>query len=262
LRQTTTKRESIPVRVLSLAKDRAGKSVEFEPRQTKRAFEHIVEQIRNRIYNGLLVPGDRLPSERELAEQFHTARLAVREAFRVLEESGLIRIKKGKMGGAYIKEFTRKNVSQSLVDKIEDHVFSMEDLMEARAGIESLIVELAIQRITADDVKALKKNIVDTDRLISKGINSAEVQLKFHLLLARVARNSTLETVLRSILNVFGQFLMREFDPPRDHLKKHLEEHKNILETVEKRTQEQAKKQIVSHVKQSTRHFSVTNTRT
>jgi GntR family transcriptional regulator, transcriptional repressor for pyruvate dehydrogenase complex len=262
LRQTTIKRESIAARVSGIARDRAAETVEFEPRQTKRAFEHIVEQIRNRIYKGLLKAGDRLPSERELAEQFHTARLAVREAFRVLEESGLIRIKQGKMGGAYIEEFTGKNVSQSLGDRIEDHVFSMEELMEARAGIESLIVELAIQRITNDDVKALKKNIVKTDRLISKGINSAEVQLEFHLLLARAARNLTLETVLRSILNVFGLFLMREFDPPRDHLKKHLEEHKNILKTIEKGTPEQAKEQIVNHVKQSTRHFSVTNTRT
>ena len=99
MKQTTTKRKSIPASVSSIAKDRADKSVEFEPRQTKRAFEHIVEQIRNRIYKGLLKPGDRLPSERELAEQFHTARLPVREAFRVLEESGLIHIKKGKMGG-------------------------------------------------------------------------------------------------------------------------------------------------------------------
>lgn len=261
MRQKTTKQTSRLTGVSSIVDRRADKRIEFEPRQTKRAFEHIVEQIRNRIYKGLLVPGDRLPSERELADQFNTARLAVREAFRVLEESGLIRIKKGKMGGAYIKEFTRKNVSQSLVDTIEDNVFSMEDLMEARAGIESLVVELATQRITSKDLKALKKNIAETDQLISKGTNSAEVQLQFHLLLARAARNSTLETVLRSILNVFGQFLMREFDPPRDHLERHLEEHKNILKTIEKRIPEQAKTQIINHVKQSTRHFSVTNTR-
>lgn len=260
MNQQDLKRKLSPATTSSVPKQR-DKNIQFEPRQTKRAFEHIVEQIRNRIYKGLLKPGNRLPSERELAEQFGTARLAVREAFRVLEGSGLISIRKGKMGGAYIKEFTERNVSQSLIDKMEDQVFTMEELMEARAGIESLIVELVIQRITEADFEALRKNIVETDRLISRGINSAEVQLRFHLLLARTARNSALETVLHSILNVFGQFLMREFDPPREHLQKHLEEHRNILKTIEKKASGQAKKQIMNHIKQSTRHFAVANTR-
>jgi len=259
LKQTTIKRKSIPARTSSIVKDRVDKIVEFEPRQTKRAFEHIVEQIRNRIYKGLFNPGDRLPSERELAERFHTARLAVRAAFRVLEESGLIHIKKGKMGGAYIKEFTGKNVSKSLVNTIEDHMPSMEDLMEARACVESSIVALAIERMTGNDLDALNKNIAETGRLIRQGGSSADVQIRFHVLLAKAAHNSTLESVLQSILNVFGLFLIKEFDPPRDHLEKHLADHRNILKAIEQKQSDLARKKILSHIKYFSKHFSVLN---
>ncbi len=93
--------------------------VRFEPRQTKRAFEHISEQIRNLVYTGAIKPGERLPSERELAEQFQTGRLAVREAFRVLEQMGLVYIRKGKTGGAYIGEFNKTVFSKSLIETIE-----------------------------------------------------------------------------------------------------------------------------------------------
>jgi GntR family transcriptional regulator, transcriptional repressor for pyruvate dehydrogenase complex len=200
-----------------------------------------------------------LPSERELAEQFQTARLAVREAFRVLEEAGLIHIRKGKMGGAYIKEFSKTSVSRSLTDTIENEMPSMQDLMEARACIESLIVELAVERIGRRNLQALRKNISEAGRLISKGISSSEVQVEFHILLAKAAGNSTLETVLRSIMNVLRLFLLKGVEPPREHLDKHLDDHRNILKAIQGNNGEEAKKLIKEHVQYFSKHFSVSN---
>ena len=237
------------------------KVVRFEPRPTKRAFEHISEQIRNLIYAGSIRPGERLPSERELAEQFQTGRLAVREAFRVLEEMGLIYIKKGKTGGAYIREFNKSVFSKSLTDAIESAMPSMEDLMEARAGLETLTVGFAIERMSPDDLQALKQNISEASQLINKGISSSEVQINFHILLAKAAGNSTLETLLKSIMNVLQLFLLKGIEPSREHLDKHLNDHKDILKTIQDKQPEKAKRQIVKHIQYFSQHFSVLNAR-
>ena len=76
----------------------------FDPIPTRRIFEEIADQIRQRIYDGDLKPGDRLPGERDLASQFGVGRMVVREALRTLEEGGLVQIKKGSDGGAFVKE--------------------------------------------------------------------------------------------------------------------------------------------------------------
>ena len=67
----------------------------------KRTFKEIERQIREMIYWGALKPGDKLPSEKELASQFRAGRLSVREALRTLEQAGLIVVKQGSTGGSY-----------------------------------------------------------------------------------------------------------------------------------------------------------------
>src|SRR5512136_2169173 len=76
----------------------------FQPLPVKRTFMEIANQIRSSIYAKTLKPGDKLPSERELAVQFNVGRISVREALRMLEQAGLIFIKQGSSGGAYVKE--------------------------------------------------------------------------------------------------------------------------------------------------------------
>src|SRR5262245_7819270 len=69
-----------------------------------RVSEEVVKQVQEAIFSGELKPGDRLPPERELAEQFGLSRMSVRDALRTLESSGLVKIKVGSSGGAFIRE--------------------------------------------------------------------------------------------------------------------------------------------------------------
>jgi GntR family transcriptional regulator, transcriptional repressor for pyruvate dehydrogenase complex len=229
----------------------------FEPRQTKRAFEHIVEQIRNLVYTGVIKPGERLPSERELAQQFQTGRLAVREAFRVLEQMGLLHIKTGQTGGAYINEFNKTVFLKSLADGIDSNTPTGEDIIEARASIERATVGLATQRLRPSNLQALKKNVTEADRLISKGISSAQIQMEFHILLAKAAGNITLETILRSIMDVLKLFLLTGVEPSSDDLNRHINDHKNILKAIEEKKPELAKKLVEKHIQYFTKHFSI-----
>ncbi len=85
----------------------------FHSLQTVRVSDGIARQIREVIFAGKLKPGDKLPTERELVEQFHSSRASVREAVRSLEHLGLIKIKRGAGGGTYVSEANHRPVAES-----------------------------------------------------------------------------------------------------------------------------------------------------
>jgi GntR family transcriptional regulator, transcriptional repressor for pyruvate dehydrogenase complex len=75
----------------------------FTPLPEKRTFKEIERQMRQSIHSRALKPGDRLPSEHELAAQFKAGRLSVREALRMLEQASLIVVTQGSTGGSYVR---------------------------------------------------------------------------------------------------------------------------------------------------------------
>lgn len=90
----------------------------FSPYQSKRAFEEISEQIKKAILAKKLKPGERLPSERSLAEQFQVGRLTVREALRTLETQGFVQIRKGSGGGAFIGNTDPEMLPSIIMDNL------------------------------------------------------------------------------------------------------------------------------------------------
>lgn len=82
--------------------------MQFRPIRTRRAFEEICERIREQLALGVLKPGDKLPPERDLAQQLGVSRNVLREALRSLEMAGVLRLLKGVKGGAFIQD--RKSV--------------------------------------------------------------------------------------------------------------------------------------------------------
>src|SRR5690606_8735266 len=90
--------------------------VRFEKISSKRSFENVVDQIRALIGSGQLREGDRLPPERELAAQFGVGRNTLREALRALENSGVLTLRKGVNGGAFIHSGGGEAVTKALAD--------------------------------------------------------------------------------------------------------------------------------------------------
>src|SRR5437764_7569827 len=124
----------------------------FAPVAVARASSAISEQIRNAIISGRIKAGDRLSPERELAEQFGVSRVTVRDALRSLEAMGLIQVKVGARGGAFVTAPTGSKVAQTMSDMMVMSATTPEDIGEARRIVELGPVTPARARATGEDI--------------------------------------------------------------------------------------------------------------
>jgi len=178
-----------------------------------RSFEAVVEQIREQIANGALKENDRLPAERELALQFGVSRNTVREALRALENAGLVILKKGVSGGAFICIRPGKFVTEAFSDLYRLGALNAEQLTEARVIVGVEVARLACRRIGESDLDALEQNLEKSRSLSEQGElrNKAYANLEFHEILAAATGNpvliimtDALGALIREFINVLG----------------------------------------------------------
>ncbi len=129
----------------------------------------IVEQIRGLIRGGRLKPGDRLPSERELGERFGVSRVGLREAMRVLEGNGLITIRVGSRGGAFVTAPTSSHIGEGIVDLLTLSVLRADEVTEARRIFEMGYVPLVCERADEDDISDLLEICERADAAVADG---------------------------------------------------------------------------------------------
>jgi len=216
--------------------------------QGKRAFEEIVAQLRERLRNETLKPGDRLPSERQLAEQFQLSRNSVREALRMLEHAGLIEIRKGKMGGGFVSQADPDVVARSFSDMFTLMTFSLQDLTEVRLWLTSMISRLACERATDADLSALQANIDRAAKLTAAGEWElrSEVNHEFLDLMAMSTANPIVVALQRSITNVIRE-IVRTVGPIRDD--SIVRSRRRLLRHLRARDTEKAVREMEAHVK-------------
>jgi GntR family transcriptional regulator, transcriptional repressor for pyruvate dehydrogenase complex len=210
-RESTVKRRGVVRAVTGRAARAPGRTrARFRPVKTTRAFEGIADQIRHEMAAGRLRVGDRLPPERELAEQFGVSRNTLREALRSLENAGLLRLQKGAWGGAFVRESTGDAVVAGFRDMYQLGAIAPEHLTEARVMIESIAVRVACERATSRDIAALNANIAAAAKAAAGKTgfyNQAAIHLDFHRILARATKNPVMVIVMESLLDVMQHFI-------------------------------------------------------
>jgi GntR family transcriptional repressor for pyruvate dehydrogenase complex len=231
----------------------------FQPLPVKRTFMEIANQIRSSIYSKTLKPGDKLPSERELTAQFGVGRISVREALRMLEQAGLILIKQGSGGGAYVKAADTSAISESVYDLVSRSDICLEDLTEVRLAVEKQILQSAFDKITADDMEMLEKSIKELEMVIKKKTREdipVYFELtNFHVIIARATKNPVFEIILKVLMNVTVKVLNLKLTDV-ERLKKHLSFHKTIYKAIKSRDLECAMEETEKHMLEVAHQYS------
>lgn len=220
----------------------------LEPVRRVRLYETIVKQIQDLISSGSLQPGERLPSERELAEELGVSRTSIREALRALESMGYLESRVGVGGGTYIKQITFSNIISPFSEALLRNDAFILELLEVRLILEIEVVRLAALRRSADHLSRLSVAVEKMRAEIESGDTGLSGDNEFHAALADAAGN----TVLHEFVNTCGNLLEVERE---EHLKASAEEryhalaqHEAILAAVTDQDDELAQKIMQDHI--------------
>lgn len=222
----------------------------YRPIQTLKVFEQVAVQIEERILKGQLRSGDRLPTERELAEQFQVSRTAVREALKILAQKGLVDMRPGR--GTIVVNGAPEALQNSigLVMKLQlGEVGGSDKLVEVRELLEVEIAGLAALRATETEIEALQAAVEQMDESLGDADGFIEADNVFHQALAQATQNTLILILINSIVNLLSeqrkQIFGIEGGPQRGQF-----HHRRILESVICRDADAARAAMRAHLGQ------------
>ena len=190
----------------------------FRPVKTRRIFEEICDAIREKLVSGELKAGDRLPSERELSEMLDVSRTALREAIRSLEIAGIVELKKGSKGGAFITQSGAGQVTRTFRDMLDFGHVSLATLLEARLMVMDAVVRAACERASVADIARLSRNVAETVELTKQGRYEERTlkAVEFSTLLANSTGNQVMSAILEAMASVIRRFVLIAGPPAHD----------------------------------------------
>lgn len=178
-------------------------AMKFESLKPVKAAQLIAQRVRNAVLSGELAVGDRLPTEKDLIKQFGYSRAVVREGLRLLESDGLIQLQSGRNGGAVIISPNTDRLVYTLDTLLRLQSTKAEEVHEAQRLVEPLVIQLAIDRATPDDLAAIRRTI----ELIEENPDDKDVVLeqsnRFHTLLGEATHNNVMAiitTLMREVV--------------------------------------------------------------
>lgn len=226
----------------------------FEPIPNRRAFEVVCERVRELVASGRLKQGDRLPPERQLAEQFGVSRLAIREALRSLENAGLIVLQRGPKGGAFIQGGGDTKMTELMQDMLDLGAISLAELTEARIFILGSVARLACERASEDDLEQIAESVRLNEVAVESG--SRETRLEhatdFYARLAKATKNKVMMLVVRSLTDTVKVILQRiEIYPAQDLVVSR----RRFLEALRERNADRAAHEMHIHLQKLHEHI-------
>lgn len=219
----------------------------FTPIKSKRAFEDVSYKIKTLIFEGVLKPGDKLPSEAELSKQFSVGRQTVREALRILELSGFISVKKGFGGGPIVKDKISTKISGLYLDAFQMEKISVEEFNVARLAIEKAILNSAIDNLEEKDITNLQENLSRAKDIIAKKELATDVNFEFHSLLAEASKNNVL-IILERTINRIMYNLRSQKAPDLKTSKRAIKAHEEIIKALINRDRKRAIDLLEKHL--------------
>lgn len=225
----------------------------FSAVESRRLYRQVADQIRLMITSGELAVGQRLPAERDLAEQLSVSRPTVREALIVLEVEGLVNIRMG--SGIYVVRQHSVAAAPTEPEPVEGPF----ELLQARAVIECAIAEEAAKAATPADIAALDDALNSMRGLVGDPSAVIAADRAFHTGIAAIVRNAALIRVTGEMFDMrmtpYFEKLASHFEGPATWLSA-LEEHQAIRDAIAAGDPDAAKAAMRAHLAMSQKRFS------
>jgi GntR family transcriptional regulator, transcriptional repressor for pyruvate dehydrogenase complex len=216
----------------------------FKSIKHTKVSDEIVNQIKSLISDGTLKPGDRLPPERELVNQFGVSRPSLREALNSLVAMGFLELK-GKR--TYIKSVASESVQNPLSLLIKADTQKIFDLIEVRKAIEVWGAFLAAQRATEKDIKQLENILEEMRKAFEQGRSWEKQDADFHLGIAQATHNTIQTHMMSTIYDLLRESMARVFKD-RTKVKKLLDQHHRIFSAIKNHSPDKARERTLEHL--------------
>lgn len=190
----------------------------FKPIRARRTSEAAAEQITDAIRAGELHVGDRLPSERILADQMEISRPTLREAVKVLVDAGVLEVRRGPSGGMFVTSEVIPADLHSM--RLQLRLSDVAGVLETRRMLEPRIAQLAALRATDRDFDAMEDAIAAVREVGADRLRLQQLDSRFHLLMARASQNETVSELARLLRHRldFALTLIRSMTMDPEHM--------------------------------------------
>lgn len=175
------------------------------PLNKEKLSEKIVAHVKKLIFSNQLRVGDKLPSERKVMEETGVSRSVVREAFRSLEQSGLVEIKQGGTGGAFVVWNLQKPIFNSVFDLYSQGKLTFAHFVETRKAIECVAVRVAAVKATAEDIARLDELNEATLSDIDGELQHRQHAALFHTTIAEISGNYLSKFLISALFELLGE---------------------------------------------------------
>lgn len=220
---------------------------EFRPVQAERVHETVARQIRQAILSGKYRPGDRLPVERELVESFRVSRSAVRQAILLLHQQGLLDVRQGSGGGAFVRDTGLQPVLHAIENVIGTRQITPGQFFAAKLTLEPVITAAAAEHVTPEILDRLRASVASGRQMLADHQELMAHAAEFHEIIAEATGNPVLELVLVALVRI------AEATPQFQHASEQnweqiLDEHEQLVDAFERRAAEDVHELMVRHL--------------
>lgn len=222
-------------------------SIRLSPMQVPKASDVLATELRERILSGEYPEGTPLPPERELVVQTHMSRTTVREALRILEVQGLIRIKAGRAGGAFVQHPGEDSVADSLELLIRGRRIRLASVHETREAIEPSCARLAAQNRLPAELHRLEA--ANEALAASESLDTfLEANVDWHVAVATASHNEILTGIMIALSRAIYTTTRNEGFVNEEVRATTLRAHRSVTRAIKDRDADTAARRMTRHV--------------
>ncbi|MBJ2357310.1 FadR/GntR family transcriptional regulator [Sphaerochaeta sp. S2] len=223
----------------------------LEPIKTKKIYTLIMQQIQDLIDEKQLKPGDRLPSERDLATALSVSRASVRQAITALATKGLLTVQQG--DGTYVTTPSMKaDALEALSEQLVDQQISPNEIVETRLLIECECARLCAMRATPEICDQLESLLEHNREARGERASLETMNRDLHDMIALGAQNKALQRIMSDIWTLMNEnmwyFLKQKSNDRNMVVEKHLRQHREIVDAIKAHDPQLAKKKMREHL--------------